>query len=173
MELFGQIFLSLSLLLAAFGIAWLLFSPLAFIYSAFFSRRKHSKMLDELRERIGLTVEKFGRDPLTNKKSPTFGEEISEAMYIQSNYVLGPGWFNQFIAGFHSLIGGQINSFDDILTLARQNCLQSLREQASEGGYDEVINVRLETSRISALTGGKSQNKFIEIFAYGTAVKYS
>ncbi|MFL2971677.1 MAG: YbjQ family protein [Candidatus Thalassarchaeaceae archaeon] len=173
MELFWQIFLSLSLLLAAFGIAWLLFSPFAFIYSALFSRRKHSKMLDELRGRIGLTVEKFGRDPLTNKKSPAFGEEISEAMYIQSNYVLGPGWFNQFIAGYHSLIGGKINSFDDILTLARQNCLQSLREQASEGGYDEVINVRLQTSRISALTGGKSQNKFIEIFAYGTAVKYS
>ena len=173
MELFWQIFLSLSLLLATFGIAWLLFSPLAFIYSALFSRRKHSKMLDDLRERIGLTVEEFGRDPLTNKKSTTFGEEISEAIYIQSNYVLGPGWFNQFIAGYHSLIGGQINSFDDILTLARQNCLQSLREQASEGGYDEVINVRLETSRISSLTGGKSQNKFIEIFAYGTAVKYS
>ena len=31
--------------------------------------------------------------------------------------------------------------------LARQNCLQSLREQAAEGGYDEVINVRpLETA---------------------------
>jgi len=172
-ELFWQIFLSLALLLAAFGIAWLLFSPFAFIYSALFSRRKHSKMLDELRERINLTVEKFGRDPLTNKKRPTFGEEISEAKYIQSNYVLGPGWFNQVIAGFHSLIGGKIDSFDDILTLARQNCLQSLREQAAEAGYDEVINVRLETARISALSQGKNQNKFIEIFAYGTAVKYS
>ena len=72
-----------------------------------------------------------------------------------------------------TLIGGKIDSYDDILTIARQNCLQSLREQAAEGGYDEVINVRLETARLSALSNQKNQNKFIEIFAYGTAVKYS
>ena len=69
--------------------------------------------------------------------------------------------------------GGRIHAFDDILTLARQSCLQSLREQAAEGGYDEVINVRLQTARISSLSNQKNQNKFIEIFAYGTAVKYS
>ena len=168
-----QIFLFVSLLFAAFGIAWALFSPFAFIYSALFSRRNHSKMLDELRQRIEVTVDKYGRDPLTNKKSPTFGEGVSEAMYVQANYVVGPGWWNQFIGGWHTLIGGKIDSYDDILTIARQNCLQSLREQATEGGYDEVINVRLETARLSALSNQKSQNKFIEIFAYGTAVKYS
>ena len=130
-------------------------------------------MLDELRQRIEVTVDKYGRDPLTNKKSPTFGEGVSEAMYVQANYVVGPGWWNQFIGGWHTLIGGKVNSYDDILTIARQNCLQSLREQAAEGGYDEVINVRLETARLSALSNQKSQNKFIEIFAYGTAVKYS
>ena len=87
--------------------------------------------------------------------------------------MLGPGWFNQFIAFYHSLIGGNIKAYDDVLTLARQSCLQSLRDQASEGGFDEVINVRLETARISALTQGSKQNRYIEIFAYGTAVKYS
>ena len=82
-----QIFLFVSLLFAAFGIAWALFSPFTFIYSALFSRRNHSKMLDELRQRIEITVDKYGRDPLTNKKSPTFGEDVSEAMYVQANYV--------------------------------------------------------------------------------------
>jgi|TARA_B100002052_G_scaffold93395_1_gene86120 uncharacterized protein YbjQ (UPF0145 family) len=168
-----QIFVAIGLFFAAIGIAAALFSPLAWIYSALFSRRKHRKLLSDLRDRIDLTLEKYGRDPLTNKKNPTFGEGISEAIYIQSNYVLGPGWFNQFIAFYHSLIGGNIKAYDDVLTLARQSCLQSLRDQASEGGFDEVINVRLETARISALTQGSKQNRYIEIFAYGTAVKYS
>ena len=170
---YWQIFLAAGFILAAIGVAAALFSPIAWIYSALFSRRKHRRLLDDLRRRINLTVERYGRDPLTNKKNPTFGESVSEAIYIQSNYVLGPGWFNQFIAYYNSMWGGRIHAFDDILTLARQSCLQSLREQAAEGGYDEVINVRLQTARISSLSNQKNQNKFIEIFAYGTAVKYS
>ena len=55
--------------------------------------------------------------------------------------------------------------------LARQDVLQSLRDQASEGGFDEVVNVRLESARISYLS--KKSNKYIDVFAYGTAIKYA
>jgi uncharacterized protein YbjQ (UPF0145 family) len=71
----------------------------------------------------------------------------------------------------HQLAGGKISYFDDVLMLARQEVLQSLRDQASEGGFDEVVNVRLESARISYLS--KKSNKYIDVFAYGTAIKYA
>ncbi len=150
-----------------------LFRPMGFIVSMLFSRRRHRKMIEQVKTRIAATVEHYGRDPLTNKKSPTEDREISDSMMVQANYVLGPGWFNQFIAFWHSVFGGKINAFDDVLMLARQECLQSLRDQAAEGGYDEVLNVRLDTARLTLLIANAKANKYVEIFAYGTAIKYA
>ena len=127
-------------------------------------------MIENIKQRISNTVNQFGRDPLTNKMTPSKDEDIVKAKMIQANFVVGAGWWNQWIAGFHTLIGGNITSFDDVLMLARQDVLQSLRDQASEGGFDEVINVRMESSRISYLS--KNSNKYIDVFAYGTAIKY-
>ena len=160
----------IGLLFVLFALSLALFGPLSFIYSMIFSRRKHRKMIDNVMERISKTVNEYGRDPLTNKMTPSKGNKIVQAKMIQANYVVGPGWWNQWIAGWHTLIGGNISSFDDILMLARQDVLQSLRDQASEGGFDEVINVRMDSARISYLT--KKPNKYIDVFAYGTAIKY-
>ena len=95
----------------------------------------------------------------------------SQAKMIQANFAVGPGWWNQWIASWHTLFGGNITSFDDVLMLARQEVLQSLRDKASEDGFDEVVNVRLESARLTYLA--KKSNKYIEIFAYGTAIKYA
>lgn len=150
-----------------------LFRPIGFIVSMLFSRRRHRKMIEQVKTRITATVEHYGRDPLTNKKSPSEDRQITDSMMVQANYVLGPGWFNQFIAFWHSVYGGKINAFDDVLMLARQECLQSLRDQAAEGGYDEVLNVRLDTARLTLLVANSKANKYVEIFAYGTAIKYA
>tara|TARA_B100001113_G_scaffold11700_1_gene9168 strand:+ start:376 stop:873 length:498 start_codon:yes stop_codon:yes gene_type:complete len=163
-EAIGLLFVFLAIGLATFG-------PISFLYSMIFSRRKHRKMIDNVMERISNTVDEYGRDPLTNKMTPSKDNEIVKAKMIQANFVVGAGWWNQWIASWHTLLGGNISSFDDVLMLARQDVLQSLRDQASEGGFDEVINVRMESSRISYLA--KNSNKYIDVFAYGTAIKYA
>jgi len=150
---------------------FIFFGPISFLFSMIFSRRKHRKMIANVMDRVAITVNEYGRDPLTNKKNPSKNEQISEAKMIQANFVVGPGWWNQWIASWHTLIGGNISSFDDVLMLARQDVLQSLRDQASEGGFDEVVNVRLESARISYLAA--KSNKYIDVFAYGTAIKYA
>ena len=155
------------------AIVLVLFRPVGFLVSMLFSRRRHRRMIEEVKTRVAATVDHYGRDPLTNKKSPTENREITDSMMVQANYVLGPGWFNQFIAFWHSVFGGKINAFDDVLMLARQECLQSLRDQAAEGGYDEVLNVRLDTARLTLLIANSKANKYVEIFAYGTAIKYA
>ena len=161
----------LGLLFVFFALALALFGPVSFLFSMIFSRRRHRKMIDDVMNRVSSTVNEYGRDPLTNKKNPSKNEQISEAKMIQANFVVGPGWWNQWIASWHTLFGGNISSFDDVLMLARQDVLQSLRDQASEGGFDEVVNVRLESARISYLSA--KSNKYIDVFAYGTAIKYA
>ena len=163
-EALGLLFVFLALALALFG-------PVSFLISMIFSRRRHRKMIDGVMDRVAITVKEYGRDPLTNKKTLSKDEQISKVKMIQANFVVGPGWWNQWIASVHQLAGGKISYFDDVLMLARQEVLQSLRDQASEGGFDEVVNVRLESARISYLS--KKSNKYIDVFAYGTAIKYA
>jgi len=162
----------LSVVLFILIIAFFIFvGPISFLISMIFSRRKHRKMKDGVMDRRAITVKEYGRDPLTNKKTLSKDEQISKVKMIQANFVVGPGWWNQWIASLHQLAGGKISYFDDVLMLARQEVLQSLRDQASEGGFDEVVNVRLESARISYLS--KKSNKYIDVFAYGTAIKYA
>ncbi|MFQ3360403.1 MAG: hypothetical protein ACI9SZ_000927, partial [Candidatus Thalassarchaeaceae archaeon] len=43
---------------------------------------------------------------------------------------------------------------------------------AIEEGWDEVINVRIDTSPMAPAAGRKGI-KAVEVFAYGTGIKYS
>ena len=71
-----------------------------------------------------------------------------------------------------AIFGGQINVFTKIIDWARREAKQRLREDILEAGFDEVINLRLETATITRARGGKDKTSGIEIVAYGTAIKY-
>ena len=49
--------------------------------------------------------------------------------------------------------------------------MQRLRERAVTDGWDDVINVRIDTSDM-APQGAQKSVKAVEVFAYGTGVKY-
>ncbi len=46
-----------------------------------------------------------------------------------------------------------------------------MKQQAVERGYDAVINIRMETSRLASPSG--KGNTGVEVLAFGTAVKRS
>jgi uncharacterized protein YbjQ (UPF0145 family) len=50
--------------------------------------------------------------------------------------------------------------------------MQRLREDAIKNGWDDVINVRIDTADM-APQGAQRSIKAVEVFAYGTGVKYS
>ena len=50
--------------------------------------------------------------------------------------------------------------------------MQRLREVAINEGWDEVINVRIDTSPMTPASQKKGL-KAVEVFAYGTGIKYS
>ena len=61
--------------------------------------------------------------------------------------------------------------FQKVISAGRAEAIQRLRENAIANGWDDVINVRIDTADM-APQGAKSSVKAVEIFAYGTGVKY-
>ncbi|MDY0001141.1 MAG: YbjQ family protein [Polyangia bacterium] len=66
------------------------------------------------------------------------------------------------MAGFKAMVGGEIKSYTELLTMAREEALSRMVEDATRLGANAVVNLRFTTS--SVMQGAA------ELFAYGTAV---
>ena len=49
--------------------------------------------------------------------------------------------------------------------------MQRLREQAQAAGWQDVLNVRIDTAEMTPPSNPKG-TKAVEIFAYGTGIKF-
>lgn len=66
------------------------------------------------------------------------------------------------MAGFKTIVGGEVRGYTEMLNDARQEATQRMVDSARALGADAVVNVRFTTS---AIAQGMS-----EMLAYGTAV---
>ena len=91
------------------------------------------------------------------------GREIKDVLgYVKGSTVQTKNVGKDILAGFKSLIGGEINSYTDMMNQARKIATERLLKDAEALGADAVVGFRLQTS---AVMGGAA-----EIIAYGTAV---
>jgi len=94
--------------------------------------------------------------------------EIDEALGIaRGNTVEARNVGRDITQAVRNLTGGELKAYSKLLTKARDEAIARMEEDAEAMGADAVVNVRLETSKV---TDGGS-----EVIAYGTAVtfKYS
>jgi uncharacterized protein YbjQ (UPF0145 family) len=92
------------------------------------------------------------------------GREIEEILgVVTGNVVQSKHIGRDIMAKFKSVVGGEIVSYTDMLTEARQKAISRLVKAALEMDADAVVNLRFTTSSI--------MNNCSEILAYGTAVK--
>ena len=82
------------------------------------------------------------------------------------------GKIQVLVGGILSLFGGEINVFTKVVDWSRREAQQRLREEVAALGFDEVINLRMETTTLTKTKGGKDKTTGIEVLAYGTAIKY-
>jgi len=82
---------------------------------------------------------------------------------VQGNTVRAKHAGKDIMAGFKNIFGGELVSYTELLTEAREEATQRMLEQAKAMGANAVINVRFSTSSITAGAA--------ELFAYGTAVE--
>jgi len=141
--------------------------PLAILIFAYFIgssiERKH---FQSIREREN----KLHGFPITTFQTLPDNWKAGRAELVTGNVVISLDYFKRVIAGLRSLIGGRIKTYEPLLDRARREAYLRMAEQARERGYDAVINVRLETSRLANSRGDGKGTAGIEMLAFGTAI---
>lgn len=96
--------------------------------------------------------------------------QAHDARLLVGNVVVSLDYFKRIIAGLRSIFGGRIKTYEPLLDRARREAVLRLVEQAKAGGFDALVNVRLETSRLANSAGGEG-TAGIEMLAFGTALR--
>ena len=92
------------------------------------------------------------------------GKKIIKTLGLVKGNTIRARWFGRDIAaGLKTLVGGEIKSYTDMMTKAREQAIQRMVDEAKKLKADAVINVRFTASEVMQ---GAS-----EILVYGTAVK--
>jgi uncharacterized protein YbjQ (UPF0145 family) len=99
------------------------------------------------------------------------GWQVQEAGLVQGSVVISVDYFKRFVAGLRGLIGGRIKTYEPLLDRARREAVLRMIEQAKRDGYDAVVNVRLETSRLASARSDGKGVAGVEMLAFGTALK--
>ena len=127
-----------------------------------FVERAHFKRLD--------AREAAMRDMLvTDLKRLPKGVSSRSCGLVTGEAVIGSDYFKTVVAKLKSLFGGELRTFQTLMTRARREALLRMMERAKQMGANGVINIRFETSNIGAMRGKKA-SAMVEMYAYGTAV---
>lgn len=89
--------------------------------------------------------------------------EIEVVGLVKGNVVQAKNIGRDIMAGFKNIAGGEIRSYTDMLSEAREIATDRMMQEAMSMGADAVINVRFDSSSVIDGT--------CEIIAYGTAVR--
>jgi len=92
------------------------------------------------------------------------GKKVTQILgVVKGNTIRARHIGRDILAGLKNLVGGEIKSYTDMTTQAREEAFNRMVNEAVALGADAVINVRFATSMI--MQGAA------EMLAYGTAVK--
>ena len=160
------------ILLSLFGILWMFLWPVMFLWGAVFSGGKVERMHEEANRRRVSLRNRMGREIL-NSTDGGYRRNVSSAGLVHANGVFGPSHWHLVLGFINNLVGGSVTVFQKVISAGRAEVMQRLREEAEAEGWDEVINVRIDTASMTPLSS-KSKNtvRGVEIYAYGTGIKY-
>ena len=91
------------------------------------------------------------------------GREIEALGLVKGSVVQCKSVGKDFMAGMKTFVGGEIESYTDMLTEARQLATKRMVDEAEKLGADAVVNIRYASASI--MQGAA------EITVYGTAVR--
>lgn len=92
------------------------------------------------------------------------GVEITEVLgIVKGNTVRARNIGRDIGAGLRSIVGGEVKTYTDMTTNARDEAFNRMQNEALALGADAIVGVRFTTSMVMQ---GAS-----EMLAYGTAVK--
>ena len=92
------------------------------------------------------------------------GKKIEALGIAKGSVVQSKNFGKDFMAGMKTLVGGEIESYTQMLTEARQIATKRMVDAAEALGADAVVGLRYASA--SVMQGAA------EVIAYGTAVKF-
>jgi uncharacterized protein YbjQ (UPF0145 family) len=95
---------------------------------------------------------------------------VGSVELVTGSVVISVDYFKRIIASLRSLIGGRVKTYEPLLDRARREALLRMTEDAQARGYDAVVNVRLETSRLANSRRDGKGIAGVEMLAFGTAI---
>ncbi len=127
------------------------------------AERRHLRSLDRRERQLAGVV-------CTDLKSfPGRSPELSGATLVLGATVIASDYMKSFLASFRLIFGGEVRSFQSLVTRGRREALARMLTSAYTQGYDAVCNVRFETSDVGAMSG--ATGAMVEVIAYGTAYR--
>ena len=93
------------------------------------------------------------------------GREFEALDIVKGNVVQTKNVGRDFMALMKTLVGGEIESYSEMLNEARAIAVKRMVDEAESLGADAVINVRYASA--SVMSGAA------EVIAYGTAVRFT
>lgn len=112
---------------------------------------------------------KMQRFPTTTFQTLPDEWEVADCELMAESVVVSLDYFKRVIAGLRAIVGGRITTYEPLLDRARREAVLRVTEKAKAQGFDAVINLRLETSRMANSETGQGIGG-IEILAFGTAL---
>jgi len=101
---------------------------------------------------------------ITSTTSEIPGKKVVEVLgVVKGNTIRARHMGRDIAAGFKNIVGGEIKSYTEMTTKAREEAFNRMVNEAVDLGADAVISIRFATSMI--MQGAA------EMLAYGTAVK--
>lgn len=142
---------------------------LILVFAYFIGSRVEKKHFESIRRR-----EADSRNfPVVSFRTMPEDWNVGSSTLVAGNIVISLDYFKRVIASLKGLIGGRIKTYEPLLDRARREALLRMIESARSQGYDAVINVRLETSRLANARRDGKGIAGVEMFAYGTAIKFA
>ena len=96
---------------------------------------------------------------------------VESSGLVAGSVVISLDYFKRFLAGLRAIVGGRIKSYEPLLDRARREAVLRMKEEAIRLGYDSVINLRLETSRLASTYQKGKGVAGVEILAFGTGLR--
>jgi uncharacterized protein YbjQ (UPF0145 family) len=122
-----------------------------------FRERQHLEDLDRREAAVAAIT-------VVDVKTLPPGVSTAGGALVIGEVVIAADYFKTFAAGLRAIIGGEVRSYQTMLSRARREAKLRMIEQAQRLGSDLVINVRMEWSAVGPTLPSA------EIFCYGTAV---
>jgi uncharacterized protein YbjQ (UPF0145 family) len=91
------------------------------------------------------------------------GKEVETISIVKGSTIRSKHLGKDIMSGFKTIVGGELNSYSEMLNEARAIATKRMCDEAEKCGADAIINVRYATSNI--MQGAA------EVLVYGTAVK--